>query len=265
MGRSSGETYEALLSHLAPGARCTRIQPADGNRALLGSADLSQFDGVFITGSPLHLYQDSPECRRIITFMQAVFASGTPSFGSCAGLQVATVAAGGSVRSMGQRREAGFARRIFPTDAGRDHPLLRGRPPAFDAPAVHTDEVAQLPPGATLLASNSTTHVQAAEIRSEGGVFWGVQYHPEISLCEVAAALRRQSKDLIEHGLAAGQEDVERKAALVQALHEAPNRLDLAWQLGLDEQVVAQERRTLEVRNFITHLVLPARTQRARS
>lgn len=264
VGRSSGETYEALLSHLAPGARCSRIQPADGNHESAGSADLSQFDGVFITGSPLHLYQDTPECRRIIAFMRAVFSSGTPSFGSCAGLQVATVAAGGSVRSMGQRREAGFARRIFPTDAGRNHPLLRGRPPAFDAPAVHTDEVEQLPPGATLLASNTTTHVQAAEIRSEGGVFWGVQYHPEISLCEVAAALRRQAEDLIEHGLAARRDEVERKAALVQALHERPGRLDLAWQLGLDEQVAVHELRTLEVRNFMTRLVLPTRTQRAR-
>ena len=107
VGRSSGETYDELLSRIAPRARCTRIQPADGDSELPHSASLGEFDAVFLTGSPLHLYQDTPECRRIIAFMRAVFASGTPSFGSCAGLQVATVAAGGSVRSMGQRREAG--------------------------------------------------------------------------------------------------------------------------------------------------------------
>ena len=45
-----------------------------------------------------------------------------------------------------------------------------------------------LPPGATLLATNAVTAVQAAEIRSGRGTFWGVQYHPEISLAEVAAA-----------------------------------------------------------------------------
>lgn len=264
VGRSSGETYEALLSGIVPGARCTRIKPADGIPPLAEAGDLSQFDAVFLTGSPLHLYEDSPECRRIVKFMQTVFASGTPSFGSCAGLQVATVAAGGSVRAMGSRREAGFARRIFPNDAGREHPLLQGRPLAFDAPAIHTDEVSQLPPGATLLASNTTTQVQAAEIRYEGGIFWGVQYHPEISLCEVAAALCRQAEDLLEHGLAASEGDVERQAQLVQALHEDPHRKDISWQLGLDDQVTNPEFRTLEIRNFFEHLVLPTRAQRGR-
>lgn len=174
------------------------------------------------------------------------------------------MAAGGTVRAMGDRREAGFARRIFRTDSGRDHPLLAGRPGAFDAPAIHTDEVAELPPGAILLASNGTTTVQAAEIRSGKGVFWGVQYHPEISLFEVAAALRRQSDDLIEHGLAAEEGAVEQHAALVEALHDAPERRDLAWQLGLDEEVTVPRKRAVEIHNFVEHLVLPTRSQRGR-
>lgn len=264
VGRSSGETYESLLEHIAPGAEWTRVQPADEGGSAVSVADLGGFDAVFVTGSPLHLYEDTPECRRIIDFMRAVFASGTPAFGSCAGLQVATVAAGGRVRAMGERREAGFARRIFPTDAGRDHPLLAGRPGAFDAPAIHTDEVSELPPGAVLLASNGTTSVQAAEIRSGQGVFWGVQYHPEISLFEVAAALRRQSGDLIEHGLAPDEHSVEQHAALVEALHDAPDRRDLAWQLGLDEEVTVPRKRAIEIHNFVEHLVLPSRSRRGR-
>lgn len=264
VGRSSGDTYEALLAHLGPKASCTRIKPADDGTELPSSTALEQFDAVFVTGSPLHLYQDVPECRRIIEFMRAVFSSGTPSFGSCAGLQVATVAAGGTVRPMGERREAGFARRIYPTDEGREHPMLRGRPLAFDAPAIHTDEVSELPSGATLLASNGTTRVQAAEIMWGGGVFWGVQYHPEISLREVAAALRRQSGDLVEHGLSKCTEEVEQQARLVDALHEDSGRRDLAWRLGLDEQVTAPELRSSEIRNFIERLVLPTAVQRGR-
>jgi GMP synthase (glutamine-hydrolysing) len=264
VGRSSGETYQALLEHIAPGARSTRVKPADEADETLSEAELAGFDAVFITGSPLHLYEDAPECRRIIGFMRAVFASGTPCFGSCAGLQVATVAAGGSVRSMGDRRESGFARRLYPTAAGREHPLLAGRPASFDAPAIHTDEVERLPEGATLLASNRTTQVQAVEIRHGDGVFWGVQYHPEISLFEVAAALRRQVDDLVEHGLAPTPETVEQHAALVEALHDAPERRDLAWRLGLDDQVTVPELRTAEIRNFIEHLVLPTRARRGR-
>jgi GMP synthase (glutamine-hydrolysing) len=266
VGRSSGETFVKRLGKLCEGAAaCTRVKPADAHSEVPSVGDLAGYDAVFLTGSPLHLYQDSPETRRQIAFMRAVFQSGTPSFGSCAGLQVAVTAAGGLVRPMGARREAGFARRIFRQSGGRDHPLLAGRPEVFDAPAIHTDEVARLPDGATLLASNAVTHVQATEIRHDGGVFWGVQYHPELSLREVAAALRRQSSDLIEHQLAREEADVTAHAAIVDALHEEPTRRDLAWRLGLNEQVTDETQRMTELRNFINHLALPTRSARGRS
>lgn len=264
VGRSSGETYIDMLGELVPEATCDRVKPADADSEPMTAAKLAGYDAVFLTGSPLHVYDDTPEAARELAFMRQVFASGTPSFGSCAGLQVATAAAGGTVRSMGERREAGFARRIAPTAAGRDHPLLRGRPAAFDAPAIHTDEVAELPPGATLLAGNEVTAIQAAEIRHDGGVFWGVQYHPELSLAEVAAALRRQADDLLEHGLARSVEDVERIAARVDDLDSDPARADLAWQLGLDRQVTDLRCRRTELRNFIAYLVRPTMAERGR-
>jgi GMP synthase (glutamine-hydrolysing) len=239
--------------------------PADAGPALPDGAALEGYDGVFLTGSPLHLYQDTPETRRQVAFMRAVFESGTPSFGSCAGLQVATVAAGGSVRPSRNGREAAFARRIAPTEAGRSHPLLHGRPPAFDAPAVHGDEVETLPPDASLLASNPVTAVQAAEIRWNGGVFWGVQYHPEIGLDEVAGALRRQADSLIDEGLARSRPDLEAHADRIDALHREPERRDLAWGLGLDEEVTDPDRRRRELRNFIERLARPKRTERGRA
>lgn len=264
VGLSSGESFARTLAWLSPGVRIDRTKPADAGTVVLGAADVASYDAVFLTGSPLHVYEDSPEVRREIAFMRAVFASGTPAFGSCAGLQVATVAAGGSVRPMRETREAGFARRLWKTDGGRDHPLLAGRPPCWDAPAIHTDEVERLPDGAAPLASNATTIVQAAEIRHDAGIFWGVQYHPELSLAEIAAALRRQADDLVEHGLAASDQDVERQAALVDALDSEPDRADLAWQLGVDAQIADQRLRTTELANFFRHLVLPTREQRRR-
>ena len=262
VGRSSGEMYQDVLHSLVPDAACTRITPADENSLVPDADQISDYDAVFLSGSPLHLYDDSAETRREVAFMRDVFASGTPSFGSCAGLQVAVVAAGGTVRKMRVRHEAGFARRITPTEAGRDHPLLAGRPPAYDAPAVHGDEVDRLPDGATLLASNAVTPVQAVEIRARGGIFWGVQYHPELSLEEVAAALCRQADDLIEHGLARDRSDVEQSAELIDALGREPERHDLAWRLGLDEQVTREALRRTELRNFIDRLVEPTRARR---
>ena len=238
VGRSSGETVRDLLLSLSPGARIDRATPADADGDTPDEATIKGYDAVFLTGSPLHVYDDTPEAAREIEFMRRVFASGTPSFGSCAGLQVAVAAAGGRVRPMGDRREAGFARRITATEAGRAHPLLAGRAAAWDAASVHSDEVETLPDGAILLATNGTSTVQAAEIRVGPGVFWGVQYHPELSLTEVAAALRRQASDLVETGLARNEAEIELQAALVDALAADPTRRDLAWRLGLDAEMI---------------------------
>lgn len=255
VGRSSGETYIDTLCSLAPGAVCHRVKPADRDAQLPDHAELAGFDAVFLTGSPLHLYQDTPETRREVDLMRAVFEAGIPSFGSCAGLQLAIVAAGGTVRPSLKGREAGFARRITLTDSGRDHRLLAGRPSSFDAPSFHADEVETLPEGATLLASNAVTEVQAVEIRHGRGVFWGVQYHPELDLHEVAGALRRQGDDLVSEGYASSLEAVEQYASSVEALHHAPDRQDLAWTLGLDEEVTDKDRRTMELRNFLRVVV----------
>jgi GMP synthase (glutamine-hydrolysing) len=231
------------------------VKPADKGASLPNRAELQSYDAVFVTGSPLHLYQDTPETRREVDLMRAVFDAGVPSFGSCAGLQVAVVAAGGTVRPSRNGREAGFARRLTLTEAGHRHPLLAGRPASFDAPAFHSDEVETLPEGGTLLAFNTVTEVQAVEIRYGQGVFWGVQYHPELDLYEVAGALRRQCDELVSEGYASSPEALETYASMVEALHEAPGRRDLAWLLGLDEQVTKVECRSTELRNFIRFVI----------
>lgn len=265
VGRSSGETYLDTLRALAPDAACDLVRPAEEGMQAPDRGMLAGYDAVFLTGSPLHVYQDTPEVRRQLAFMRAVFASGTPSFGSCAGLQVAVVAAGGTVRENRRGQEAAFARRIVATEAGRTHPLLAGRPAVWDAPAIHGDEVERLPPESVLLASNGVSTVQAAEIRHAGGVFWGVQYHPELPLGDIAAALRRQSEDLIREGMARDADAVEDHARRIEALDREPARRDLAWQLGLDGQVTDPSLRQTELRNFIERLVRPGMAARGRT
>ena len=265
VGSSSGETFIGTLGEMAPGAACDRVKPADDDHPTHVSPDLSAYDAVFLTGSPLHVYEDTPQVRRQVEFMRAVFASGTPAFGSCAGIQVATAAAGGTVRPAHHRREAGFARRIHRTAAGQDHPFLHGRPQVFDALSVHTDEVESLPPSARLLATNGTTAVQAAEIRHDGGIFWGVQYHPELSLHEVGRALEREADELVEAGFASDHAALQRFIGQIDLLDSDPGRDDLAWQLGLDQEVINPERRRIEIRNFIEHLVKPTRSSRGRA
>ena len=254
-GKSSGETYAATLAQLRPDADITIVAPADEDAPAVGIDAMQAFDAVFITGSPLHVYDDTPEVRRQLAFMRQVFASGTPSFGSCAGLQLAVAAAGGTVRKMPRRMEAGLARRITATEDGLRHPLLAGRAPSWDAPAIHGDEVETLPADATLLATNGATAIQAAEVRHAGGIFWGVQYHPELAPGEIAVALRRQASDIVEAGLVDTPDDVEERAALLDVLQHQPDSRRALWALGVDREFAQEARRRLELTNFLDHLV----------
>lgn len=254
VGQSEGESFASVLHELARGAEVTRISPSDSDDALPTADALTTYDAVFLTGSPIHAYDDTPEVRRQIALMRRVFKSGVPGWGSCAGLQIATVAAGGRVRRMPERKEVGIARRITATEAGRTHPMLAGRPAAWDALAIHFDEVEALPEGAVRLAANGRSDVHAAEIRVGKGVFWGVQTHPELCPAEIGAALRRQAGALVKEGLVPDEAPVERQAALFERLQDEPDARDVRWLLGIDDEVAVAERRRRELINFLRHL-----------
>jgi GMP synthase-like glutamine amidotransferase len=253
-GKSAGESFAATLREMVPGCAVEIVEPAESGSELMQSAAIAGFDAVFLGGSPLHVYDETPETKRQIAFMREVFASGTPSFGSCAGLQIAVVAAGGRVRPISGRREAGMARRITRSEQGVAHPLLAGRPAVWDAATIHGDEVEELPTGALLLAGNAVARVQAVEIRSDHGVFWGVQYHPELSPGEIGAALRRDAKDLQRQELAEDEADVKAQAKLFERLHEAPRLISAQWRLGVDEEYACESSRRRELSNFLKHL-----------
>lgn len=261
-GAASHESYAETLRDLRPGLEIATVSClSDGDGTTV--QDLRGFDGIFFAGSPIQMHEDTDETRAAARFMGRVFDAGTPSFGSCAGLQIAVVAAGGATRPRPAGTEAALARNIAMTDAGRSHPMLRGRPPVWTAPAMHSSMVKTLPPGGTLLASNADTPVEAAEIRHGNGVFWGVQYHPELTLAEIAASLRRQSAELVREGLAASEAALEDHARRIEALHRDPGRRDLAWQLGLDEQVTDAARRRIELSNFLDAIAERRRPHKA--
>lgn len=245
-----------------PGCQIDIVRPSDDTSTSVTVADIVRYDAVFITGSPMHVYNDNPPVQRQIRFMQAVFKSGVPSFGSCAGLQIAVAAAGGRVRKMRERLEAGISRGLVRTTAGEGHALLAGRPAVWDAPALHGDEVGQLPEGATLLAGNRITPVQAVEIRHGRGIFWGVQYHPELAIGEIAAALRREADALIDAGLVRTCSDVNDVADSLDCLHREPDSRSARWRLGVDDQFASEERRRTELLNFID--AIPALDRRHR-
>src|SRR6185369_9495765 len=121
-GVAMSDGYAAVLHGLLPGAVIDICYPADAG-ANLPIGGLESYDGVAITGSALNVYDGGPAIEPQIALARAVMRAKTPLFGSCWGLQVVTVAAGGSVRANPKGRELGIARRIALTPAGREHPM----------------------------------------------------------------------------------------------------------------------------------------------
>ncbi|NIX77889.1 type 1 glutamine amidotransferase [Microvirga terricola] len=264
-GLMPSESYAAVLGEIESDIVCDLAFPADEGANLPDAAGLESYDGIVLTGSHLNIYDATPDILSQIDLMRSIYASRTPSFGSCWGLQVAAVAAGGDVRKNPLGREIGFARRITRTQAGQGHPLLAGRPASYDAPAIHLDMVTMTPADAVVLSTNAVSEVQSAEITVSGGTFWGVQYHPEFSLGELGVILARRIEMLVGEGFCRTPEEAASYIADLNALHAEPTRFDLAWRHGLDEEVLLPERRTRELRNFIEHRVKPEKSARGRT
>ena len=103
------------------------------------------------------------------------------------------------------------------------------------------------------------------EIRQGETVFWGVQYHPEYSLREIAAIMGRRKEKLTGLGFFTSVEEAGRYVGELEALHDNPERHDLAWRFGFDEQVLDPVLRTTELRNFLMHLARPTMSARGRA
>ncbi len=238
--------FEQALRLHAPDVVCTIVNIAD-DAALPAGAALDGVDGVILTGSTLHIGDRTPAALRQIEFARAVFATPLPVWGSCWGLQLAAVALGGTVRRNPNGREIGVARAVTLTEAGRAHPVLAGRPPIFDALCTHLDEVETPPPGARVLASNSISAVQALAAETPGGgSFYGVQYHPEITLGMLAAIFDLRAPQLAAEGFGPDDAALHGLAQDYRTLEAAPDRRDLAWRYGIGPDVLDPLRRTAE-------------------
>lgn len=264
-GRVASDNYADLLRRLCPGARVDICYPADLGANLPDRGGIEGYDGVAITGSALHVYDLGAPIMRQIELARAVFETETPFFGSCWGLQVATVAAGGTVRKNPKGRELGFARGIMLTDQGEEHDLYWDKGPVFDAITVHLDEIEETARGTTILATNAWSAVQAAEIKTRRCTFWGVQYHPEYSFSDIAIIMRRVKSPAIEQGLFKNEVDHAAYVRELEALERSPQDAALNWRHGISAAVSDFGLRTQELKNWIERQVLPMRSKRGRA
>ncbi|MBL0713075.1 MAG: type 1 glutamine amidotransferase [Desulfosarcina sp.] len=249
--------FRDFLQRYLPSATVDVFFVADTDQDLPSGTALTSYNGFIWTGSDLTIYDRSDQrVTRQIALARAIFACGVPMYGSCWGVQMAAVVAGGEVAKNPKGREWGLARDITLTADGRQSPLMAGKPEHFDGFIMHLDEVTRLPPGATLLAVNAHTRVQALEVRQGQGVFWATQYHPEYNFLEMGRLIAARAKPLVNEGFFEREEDVKTHAGRMMALHRDPREENLRAALAVGEDILDPSIREQELRNWIDHLVL---------
>ena len=106
---AGSRTYDTLIReafdrHLADRAKIDyfTLRVADG-KPLPQGLGIVDFDGVWISGSPFNAYRpDQPSVQAQIDLVREIWEKGVPAFGSCWGLQLMTVALGGTERKGGE-------------------------------------------------------------------------------------------------------------------------------------------------------------------
>ncbi|MDD5248323.1 MAG: glutamine-hydrolyzing GMP synthase [Rhodocyclaceae bacterium] len=133
--------------------------------------------GVILSGGPNSVYEDeTPRAP------QAVFELGVPVLGICYGMQTMAAQLGGKVEGAA-KREFGYAevrarghsallKDIQDNMSAEGHGLL-------DVWMSHGDKVTEMPPGFKAIVSTESTPI--AGMADEERLFYGVQFHPEVT------------------------------------------------------------------------------------
>ena len=103
------------------------------------------------------------------------------------------------------------------------------------------------------------TRVQAVSVVKNKGVFWGLQYHPEYDLHEMARLIYCRKEKLQKRGFFQDTDAAQEYVDLLECLYQDPTRRDIAWRLGVDDDIMNKDVRQAEVKNWIEQLVIPSK------
>ena len=240
--------YRDMVLGYRPDAKIDIAFPADADCTI---PDLDGYDAMLWTGSSLTIFHDTPEVTRQIELGREGYRRGLKAFGSCWGLQLAAVAAGGECRRNPKGREFGLTHNVQRTEAGRAHAVLADRVDGYRAFTAHFDEVSALPEGGTCLATNAATEIQAAQIHHERGSFFALQYHIEYNFGEIAGLARARGEGLLSDGFFDSAAALQQYIEDCLALNE--NRSDDAMRqrLSANDEVIKRDIRQQDFINWL--------------
>jgi GMP synthase (glutamine-hydrolysing) len=237
--------FKEMLHFLEPTAHVDVVFPAHRVNHLPTKLELKKYGGVLWTGSSLSVLDNIPSVNRQLSFAEEVFDSGVPFYGSCWGLQIATVVAGGAVGKNVNGLELGVSKPIELTRAGKESPFFSKRKNNFNALCIHYEEIVKTPENSVILAKNSHSKVQAMTIKYKNSDFFGVQYHPEFRNSDMALISSFLAKKQIETGFHSSKEEAEE---FVSNLSDRSN---------LPEEIVDFKLHSQEIGSWLNHIKTP--------
>lgn len=244
--------HAQMLQRYDPNAAFDVLFPADANTRIPSKDDLRAYTGIIWTGCDKTLADShGPDLQKQLDLAQRILQAEAPCWGTCWGIQIMAVAAGGKVGRNPNGREIGLARKIKLTSEGRAHPMYAGKNEVFDALASHSDIVTIVPPHAVILASNDYSAVQAMSFSYGKGIFWGVQYHPDFDIYQVARLMIGRKEALISEGFFQDSRDFDSHIERMETLAREPKNKCLRWQLGVDEDILSADMRQREFANWL--------------
>ena len=236
--------FKEMLHFLLPNVQTEVVFPADGSKGLPTAKQLTKYNGILWTGSSLSVTENIPSVTDQLDFAETIFESGTPLYGSCWGLQVATTVAGGKVARGNKGLEFGIADDITLTEPALKSPFFSKGKANYAALCIHFDEVVKIPENAIVLAKNSHSEVQAMVFDYKKSSFFGVQYHPEFKSSDMAKITSLLSGKLIDSGRFTSVAEVEE--FIVRLLEEK----------NLPQEIVDYKLHTQEIKAWLEYISL---------
>jgi GMP synthase (glutamine-hydrolysing) len=176
-------------------------------------ATLDGYDGLLVLGGPQSAMDDeetSPELVGVRTLLRQALAADFPTLAICLGAQLLAQVGGGRVRKGIEGPEVG-ALLVAKRDVADQDPVFGPLPLSPDVIQFHHDEIAELPAGATLLASSPMYANQAYRV---GRHVYGLQFH-----IETTPEVVREWAGRDHVGVAASPHDRETICLLSDAAH----------------------------------------------
>lgn len=163
--------FQKLLSPYQPDWKLTNISVIDN----IFPDAIDKHDAYIITGSPASVNDSHSWMPKLYEFIRELNSHKCPTIGVCFGHQAIANALGGKIASNPSGWSLGMEATEYPSRLEWMQPTQ----PSLNLYSAHTEQVIELPNGATIIGTNATCHNAAYVIDRH---IMTTQYHPEMSL-----------------------------------------------------------------------------------